>query len=753
MRDPANPPMMRVMVNQRYRSQVAATLVRVTSPLDDKLSNLLGGRTGAALQKSLNLITVGDLISHYPRRYAKRGELTALEDLEIDSNVTIVAEVLSVAERSMKARKGSIFEAKITDGRGILTLTFFNQGWRDKELKPGVRGIFAGKVGDYKGLRQLAHPDYELFEEGLDLADPSTKKWIEQPIPIYPASSTVASWQIAKSMELVLDALPALEDPVPADVRRDYDLVSYGRAIELIHRPTKDADWGAARKALRFQEAFVLQAALLQQRAALRSTPATSRLPGKLAAEFDEHMPFTLTGDQKLVGEEIFMDMAGVTPMNRLIQGEVGSGKTLVALRAMLAVADSGGQSALLAPTEVLASQHLRSIVATLGPDLAARLRPTLLTGQLPVADRKKALLAAVSGSSSIVVGTHALLSDNVGFFDLGLIVVDEQHRFGVEQREALRQKGKQPPHVLVLTATPIPRTVAMTVFGDLDISTIAELPAGRIPIVSHVVEQNNARLFHRVWERVAEELELGRQVFVVCPAISATGASTGPGTESSEEASAPELVDGATSATSANVTDVTESLKSNPLLASRRIASLHGRMSSEAKDAVMRSFAAGEIDVLVATTVIEVGVDVPNASVMVVLDADRFGVSQLHQLRGRVGRGTVPGLCLFVTRAEPDSLARERVDAVASTLDGFELAQKDLELRREGDVLGSIQSGGRSSLRLLRVAKDGDLISDARALAAGVLEADPGFARHAALREALERRLDETEAAFLAKN
>ena len=753
MRDPANPPMMRVMVNQRYRSQVAATLVRVTSPLDDKLSNLLGGRTGAALQKSLNLITVGDLISHYPRRYAKRGELTALEDLEIDSNVTIVAEVLSVAERSMKARKGSIFEAKITDGRGILTLTFFNQGWRDKELKPGVRGIFAGKVGDYKGLRQLAHPDYELFEEGLDLADPSTKKWIEQPIPIYPASSTVASWQIAKSMELVLDALPALEDPVPADVRRDYDLVSYGRAIELIHRPTKDADWGAARKALRFQEAFVLQAALLQQRAALRSTPATSRLPGKLAAEFDEHMPFTLTGDQKLVGEEIFMDMAGVTPMNRLVQGEVGSGKTLVALRAMLAVADSGGQSALLAPTEVLASQHLRSIVATLGPDLAARLRPTLLTGQLPVADRKKALLAAVSGSSSIVVGTHALLSDNVGFFDLGLIVVDEQHRFGVEQREALRQKGKQPPHVLVLTATPIPRTVAMTVFGDLDISTIAELPAGRIPIVSHVVEQNNARLFHRVWERVAEELELGRQVFVVCPAISATGPATGPGTESSEEASAPELVDGATSATSANVTDVTESLKSNPLLASRRIASLHGRMSSEAKDAVMRSFAAGEIDVLVATTVIEVGVDVPNASVMVVLDADRFGVSQLHQLRGRVGRGTVPGLCLFVTRAEPDSLARERVDAVASTLDGFELAQKDLELRREGDVLGSIQSGGRSSLRLLRVAKDGDLISDARALAAGVLEADPGFARHAALREALERRLDETEAAFLAKN
>jgi ATP-dependent DNA helicase RecG len=708
----------------------------VTSPLDNKLSNVLGGRTGAALQKGLGLVTVGDLLSHYPRRYAKRGELTALAELEIDSNVTIVAEVLSVSERRMKARSGSIFEAKITDGQGILTLTFFNQGWRDKELKPGVRGIFAGKVGDYKGLRQLAHPDYELFDEGLDLADPATKKWIEQPIPIYPATSTVASWQIGKSMELVLDSLPALDDPVPTDVRRERDLMSYARAIELIHRPTRDSDWGAARKALRFQEAFVLQAALLQQRAALRSTPATPRLPGTFAAEFEERMPFTLTGDQTLVGEKIFADIAGATPMNRLVQGEVGSGKTLVALRAMLAVADSGGQSALLAPTEVLASQHLRSIVATLGPDLAARLRPTLLTGQLAVAERKKALLAAVSGSSSIVVGTHALLSDNVEFFDLGLVVVDEQHRFGVEQRETLRQKGKQPPHVLVLTATPIPRTVAMTVFGDLDISTIAELPAGRIPIESHVVEQQNARLYQRVWERVAEELALGRQVFVVCPAIdpTETGVSETPGP-------------------TANVTDITESLKSNPVLTGKRIASLHGRMTSDAKDAVMRAFAAGEIDVLVATTVIEVGVDVPNASVMVVLDADRFGVSQLHQLRGRVGRGSVPGLCLFVTRAEPDSLSRERVDAVAATLDGFELAQKDLELRREGDVLGSIQSGGRSSLRLLRVAKDGDLISDARSLAAGVLEVDPGFIEHPALREALDRRLDEAEAAFLSKN
>jgi ATP-dependent DNA helicase RecG len=713
----------------------------VTSPLDAKLSSVLGGKTASALQKGLGLLTVGDLISHYPRRYAKRGELTALDELELDSNVTLVAEVLQVTERSMKAKRGSIFEARITDGRGILTLTFFNQPWRANELKPGVRGVFAGKVGDYKGLRQLAHPDYQLFDDDVNLADPSARRWVESPIPIYPATSTVASWQIAKSVEVVLDTLPALEDPVPVSVRAERKLLSYAKAVELIHRPLKDADWGAARKALRFQEAFVLQSALLQQRALLRETAATPRLPGKLAAEFDAHMPFTLTGDQKLVGDEIFMDMARSTPMNRLIQGEVGSGKTLVALRAMLAVADSGGQSALLAPTEVLASQHLRSIVKTLGPDLSARVRPTLLTGQLPTAERKKALLAAVSGSSSIVVGTHALLSDNVEFFDLGLVVVDEQHRFGVEQRETLRQKGKQPPHVVVLTATPIPRTVAMTVFGDLDISTISELPAGRIPIESFVVPlAEHPGWVGRVWERVSEELAQGRQAFVVCPAID-------PSTEA-------ELGDGAAAtAGSANVVEVTASLKANPVLAGRRIASLHGRMSSEAKDAVMVAFAAGEIDVLVATTVIEVGVDVPNASTMVILDADRFGVSQLHQLRGRVGRGGVPGICLLVTRAELDTVSRERVDAVASTLDGFELANKDLELRQEGDVLGSIQSGGRSSLRLLRVAKDGDLILDARMLASDVLAGDPTLAGHPALAEALARRLDESEAAFLSKN
>jgi len=724
----------------------------VTSPLDQKLSAVLGGRTATSLQRGLGLLTVGDLMTHYPRRYAKRGELTALAQLPLDESVTIVAEVREVRNRPMRNKRGSILEVSISDGTGILTLTFFNQAWRANELTPGVRGIFAGKVGQYRGTRQLAHPDYELFDrDALELKKPEqAKSWAEQPIPIYPATSTVASWQIQKAVEVILDTLGPLDDPVPDAVRRERELLPFGKALELVHRPKVDSDWRRARDALRYQEAFVLQSALLQQRQKQRESEAIARTAGALLDGFDRALPFTLTGDQQSVGQQIFHDLAEPVPMNRLVQGEVGSGKTLVALRAMLAVAQSGGQSALLAPTEVLAHQHFRSIVRTLGPDLAAELRPTLITGQLSTAERKKALLATVSGAARIVIGTHALLGDAVSFVDLGLVVVDEQHRFGVDQREALRLKGSKPPHVLVLTATPIPRTVAMTVFGDLDISSIAELPAGRQPISSHVVPlAEKPGWVSRVWQRLAEELAIGRQGFVVCPAIDAKteelGSEPAPAASDDPDAGPPRPI--------ANVTEVLASLRGNQVLAGKRIEALHGKLSSDEKDELMRSFAAGDIDVLVATTVIEVGVDVPNASVMVVLDADRFGVSQLHQLRGRVGRGGVPGLCLFVTAAEVESLARERVEAVASTLDGFELANKDLELRREGDVLGGVQSGGRSSLKLLRVANDGQLITEAREAAQAVLAADPTLLEHAALAEALKRRLDESAEAFLGKN
>ena len=737
------------------------------SPLDAKLSGALGGRTAAAIEKGLGLVTVGDLLTHYPRRYALRGELTALAQLSVDENVTIVAEVLGVQERTMRARKGSILEVTISDGSDILSLTFFNQAWRKADLKPGVRGIFAGKVGDYRGTIQLAHPDYELFEMDDTGADSEAgaeraRKWAEQPVPIYAATAAVASWQLGKAIEVLLDTLPPLDDPVPGAVRGERGLMTYSRALALIHRPQKDIEWRAAQKSLRFQEAFVLQAALLEQRALLKLQSATARVPkpGGLLERFDAQLPFVLTGDQTTVGVEIASDIATSAPMNRLVQGEVGSGKTLVALRAMLAVADSGGQSALLAPTEVLAGQHLRSIVKTLGPDLAATLRPTLITGQLPVADRRKATLATVSGQAQIVVGTHALLSESVGFYDLGLVVVDEQHRFGVEQRETLRRKGTVPPHVLVLTATPIPRTVAMTVFGDLDVSTIAELPSGRVPIQSFVVPlADKPGWVNRVWERLAEEHAKGRQGFVVCAAIDSTAAEI-PLVETVETVETRIASRVSASSTGrgmitdiANVTDTLRSVRANPLFTGRRIEGLHGRLPSDEKDALMRAFAAGEIDVLVATTVIEVGVDVPNASTMIILDADRFGVSQLHQLRGRVGRGGVPGLCLMVTQAEEETLARERVEVVASTLDGFELAQKDLELRQEGDVLGNTQSGGRSSLRLLRVAKDGVLITEARAIAQKILAEDPELSSHPALRTALARRLDEASRDFLAKN
>jgi ATP-dependent DNA helicase RecG len=681
----------------------------------------------------------------------KRGELTALDQLPLGENVTIVAEVRQVQKRTMKSRSGSILEVSISDGQGYLTLTFFNQAWREADLVPGARGIFTGKVSDYRGALQLAHPNYELFGD-LQLKDgaAATTKWLEQPIPIYSASGSIASWQIAKTVELVLDGLGDVPDPVPAELAQERGLLEYRRALELVHRPTQTRDWQRARDSLRFQEAFVLQAALLEQRRIAHQDKAVPRVPkpGGYLERFDALLPFALTGDQQLVGREIADDMAKAEPMNRLVQGEVGSGKTIVALRAMLATADSGGQSALLAPTEVLASQHLRSIVRALGPDLAAELVPTLHTGQMPVAERRKALLRMVSGQARIVVGTHALLGDAVTFYDLGLVVIDEQHRFGVDQRDDLRRKGATPPHVLVLTATPIPRTVAMTVFGDLDVSTIVELPAGRQGIETFVVPLAEKPTWSaRIWTRMAEELAMGRQAFVVCPAIDAAATTEDPaGDELLDEPAAP-------GRPVASVEAITALVRSNPALAGARVASLHGRMPSEEKEAVMRAFADGQLDVIVATTVIEVGVDVPNASTMVVMDAERFGVSQLHQLRGRVGRGGVPGLCLLVTNAELESVARQRVDAVASTLDGFELAQVDLELRREGNVLGRNQSGGRSSLRLLRVTSDGDLIGDARMVASQIIDGDPGLAEHPALRQALDRRLREVEAEFLVKS
>ena len=715
--------------------------------LDSSLGGAVGGKTAAALERAFGMTTVGELLTHYPRRYARRGELTQISSLPVGEPVTIVAEVRRVNERRMKNRSGSLLEVVISDGNGELSLTFFNQAWRVKDLKPGRRGIFAGKVGEYRGAKQLAHPDYELFDDE-EQARLTAEANVNLPIPIYPATSTVASWQLQKIVDLVLDGLGEVPEPLTDDLRTRHGLLDARTAIESIHRPKALEEIEPARATLRMQEAFVLQVALLQQRQFVRALSAIRRPPGELLERFDAALPFPRTPDQIRVGDDVARDLEGDWPMNRLVQGEVGSGKTLVALRAMLQVAQSGGQSALIAPTEVLAGQHVRSIARMLGPQLAPELMPTLLTGQLPAAERRKAALRAASGQARIVVGTHALLSESTTFADLGLVVVDEQHRFGVEQRESLRAKGSS-PHALVLTATPIPRTVAMTVFGDLDVSTIRTMPAGRAGIETFVAPlAEHPGWFGRVWERIAEEVGQGRQAFVVCAAIDAEAL-----TKDDTADEPPGETGGETPRTRWGVVQVADLLSRHASFSDIRVQILHGKMPSDEKDAVMQAFARGDIDVLVATTVVEVGVDVPNASTMAILEADRFGVSQLHQLRGRVGRGGIPGLCLLVTEAPRGTPARERVEAVAATLDGFALAEVDLELRGEGDVLGDAQSGARSSLRLLRVVKDADIISEARVAAEQVLADDPALVRHPGLAAALERNVGTAERAALAKN
>ncbi|WP_454113083.1 ATP-dependent DNA helicase RecG [Microbacterium maritypicum] len=720
--------------------------------LDSSLEDALGAASAKTLGRAFGMQSVGDLLAHYPRRYADPGELTPIRDLPLGETVTIVAEVLSSSFRRMRNRPGAMVNVVIGDGIGRMSLTFFakNVGaaeWRSKDLAVGRRGVFSGKVGEFNGVTQFAHPEYELFDDE-DSARRSADARAAVPIPIYPATSTIQTWQIARLIGRVLDDLAEAPDPLTAEIREREELLTAREALELVHRPRTRNDIDPAVRTLRMHEALTLQTALLQQRDAIRALSATSRpaSAGGLLERFDASLPYTLTPDQETVGRQIAADLVGAWPMNRLVQGEVGSGKTLVALRAMLQVAESGGQAALIAPTEVLAGQHLRSIAKMLGPDLAPLLMPTLLTGQMPAAERRKAALRVASGQALIVVGTHALLGEKTTFADLGLVVVDEQHRFGVEQREALRAKGSS-PHALVLTATPIPRTVAMTVFGDLDTSVIRTMPAGRAGIESFVAPlAEHPGWFNRVWERAAEEIAQGRQVFAVCAAIDTTK-------KTAEAGEQPALAPEGASGPRWGVVQLDEALATHPTLGGLRRAVLHGRMPSDEKDAVMQSFARGDIDLLLATTVIEVGVNVPNASTMIVLDADRFGVSQLHQLRGRVGRGGVPGLCLLVTEAEAGSLARDRVDAVAATLDGFALAEVDLELRGEGDVLGAAQAGVRSSLKLLRVVKDAGLIARARELAEGILSADPDMADHPGLREAIARRVSDEDRAALAKN
>ncbi len=742
--------------------------------LDAALKPLVGQAAATALAAQLEIGTVGELLRHYPRRYAERGRLTDLANLELGEHVTVLAEIRSVSQRPMRQRRGTLVEVVIASGGRTLSCTFFNQRWITGRLEAGRTGLFAGKVSAFRGKLQLNQPDMMIF--GADDRDggaggvsdiDAVDEFAGTLLPIYPATTKLPSWKIARCVGQVLEMIEDPVDPVPREILRKRGLPDLGEALRGIHRPGSDADMRRARERLVWDEALAVQLALAQRRLAARGRPAPAcpPVPGGLCDQFDRRLPFSLTEGQREVGEQLTRELAGDHPMNRLVQGDVGAGKTIVALRAMLRAVDAGRQAAMLAPTEVLAAQHARTLRELLGPlaragelgllDRSAEqaTQLTLLTGALGAKARRQALLDTVSGAAGIIVGTHALIQDRVEFAELGLLVVDEQHRFGVEQRDALRGRdGDRTPHLLVMTATPIPRTVAMTVYGDLEVSALRELPGGRSPIATTVVPVGEKPAWlERVWGRVREEVAGGRQAFVVCPRIGDDGGPAA-GEDVAEEPDGPEPdAPGTDRRPPLAVLDIAPMLADGPL-AGLRVGVLHGRLHPDEKDAVMRGFTDRELDVLVSTTVVEVGVDVPNATAMVIMDADRFGLSQLHQLRGRVGRGSAPGVCLLVTEAPPGTTSRERLDAVASTTDGFQLARRDLELRREGDVLGATQAGRRSGLRLLSLLRDEQTIADAREQAWRLVTEDPRLDRHPGLAGMVVEIVDDQRAEYLEK-
>ena len=710
--------------------------------LDQPLTRWIPGTsprsTVALLAKDLGITTVGQLLDHAPRRYIHRGRIQALTELVAGERTSFVARVESSSTRRMRSDpRRSLTDVVVADDSGAqLKITFFNAYSAQKDLPVGSLALFTGKPEFYRGELSMTGADYAPVDTPDAVAGSTSESGELLPIPVYPEAGKLTTPRIGKAVQQLLLTvdLDGLEDPLSPQLHEAEDLPPLGRAYRDLHLPETVEAYERAQRRFRFQEAFVLQTELVRRRAEHASHPADPRPPraDRILARFDASLPFELTPGQ----------------------GDVGSGKTVVALRAMLQVVDNGGQAAMLAPTEVLATQHYEKITSALGPlaepgVLGGDPRATgvtLLTGSMSVPARRKALLDIASGASGIVVGTHALIQETVQFADLGLAVVDEQHRFGVEQRDALRGKAGSTPHTLVMTATPIPRTVAMTVFGDLDVSTLRELPGGRRPIATHVVglAEHGPSWERRVWTLAAEHVAAGRQVYVVAPKIG-DDAALPPFTSlcASLEAQ-PEEPEPAT------VAWLAELVAAQPELRSARTAVLHGRQDAGTKAETMAAFDVGEIDVLVSTTVVEVGVDVPNATLMVVVDPERFGISQLHQLRGRIGRGEHASTCLLVTRVASEHPARARLDAVAATTDGFELAEADLKLRKEGDILGASQSGGRSGLRWVGALRDEALVARARAAAEAVVREDPQLTDHPVLRESIGRVLDEDRQAFL---
>ncbi|MEV0851800.1 ATP-dependent DNA helicase RecG [Nocardia fluminea] len=749
--------------------------------LSDRLDHVLGVKAADRLTESFDMTTVEDLLRHYPVRYATQGQPLTEEEPEEGAHITVIGRITKTELRPMKNRRGSLLKVQLDTGaQRPLEATFFNGDKVRYLVKEGVRAMMSGTVHWWRPDRwNLSHPDYLILpdkaeagvEELTSVRGSGALRGLAQSakgaqgvdasfferefVPVYPATAKVQSWDLLACIRQILDQLDPIEDPLPADLREERQLLPLSEALRLIHLPEHKLDIEKARDRLRFDEALALQLVLAERRHEVegRTAPACPPSADGIAATFDERLPFELTEGQQQVLAEISEDLSRTRPMHRLLQGEVGSGKTIVALNAMLQVVDSRRQCALLAPTEVLAAQHYRSLRAMLGDlgnagELGAAENSTkvvLLTGSMSTAAKKAALLDAMTGEAGIVIGTHALIQDAVEFYDLGLVVVDEQHRFGVEQRDALRAKAKDgiSPHLLVMTATPIPRTIAMTTLGDLETSTLTQLPKGRSPIVSKVVPRKlHPGWVDRAWERIVEEVGQGRQAYVVCSRIG-EDPDAPPAKGKKTEKEGP---------TTAAAVEMYETLSAGPL-AGVRVGLLHGRLPADEKDHVMRQFNDGDIDVLVCTTVVEVGVDVPNATVMVIVDADRFGVSQLHQLRGRIGRGKHPGLCLLVTDAAPGGTAMARLEAVAATTDGFELSVLDLRQRREGDVLGSAQSGTARSLRLLSLLDDLEVITAAQELARQVVAEDPGLVRHPGLAGMMHAAVDGERIEYLAKS
>ena len=700
----------------------------------------VGARRAEALA-SLGIDTVLDLVTHYPRRWIDRTRQADVADLQLGEESVVLARVQAC--RARRTRQGrALVEIDVDDGTGSLRVTFFNQAWRAKQLAVGTEALFFGKLDTYRGRRQMTNPVVDLIGNRTGRI-----------VPIYPTSEKagIAGWEFGEWIEEALRRAGDLEEPLPAKWRDELDLIDRTAAFRSIHAPSTFAERDQARRRLAFDELLRLQLQVVRRRLALERDARGIRhvvdppAPADLVAQFLARLPFALTDAQRRAVDEIGRDLAGPLPMHRLLQGDVGSGKTVVAVAALLTAVQGGHQGAFMAPTEVLAEQHFLAVRAMLDGLTVAdggRLEGTrplslaLLTNRTTASERARLHEDLRSGQLDLVVGTHALLTEDVRFSSLGVVVIDEQHRFGVEQRAALAAKGRAAtagdkgdgadPDLLVMTATPIPRTAAMVIFGDLDVTELDMLPEGRTPVRTHWAR--SPADVDKAWERVRREAAEGRRAYVVCP-----------------------LVEGSERVQAASATAERDRLEAGPL-AGLRIGLLHGQMRATEREPVMEDFRRGRLDVLVATTVIEVGVDVPEATVMVVEDADRFGIAQLHQLRGRVGRAELPSWCYLVSQSDSPE-ATSRLGALVRSTDGFELADVDLELRGEGTILGARQKG-RSDLKLASLRRgDRPLVEAARRVAEDLLGRDPTLEQSPGLADETDLFVGEEEAAFLAKS